>query len=65
MRASERAKMIELEAVGLTEVVDNVIQRMHSGDRGNSMQTLKEMVKSIRANCLKLVEEVEDDGKRW
>lgn len=65
MRASERAKMIELEAVGLTEVVDNVIQRMHSGDRGNSMQTLKETVKSIRANCLKLVEEVEDDGKRW
>lgn len=65
MRASERVKMIELEAVGLTEVVDNVIQRMHSGDRGNSMQTLKETVKSIRANCLKLVEEVEDDGKRW
>lgn len=65
MRASERAKMIELEAIGLTEVVDNVIQRMHSGDHGNSMQTLKETVKSIRANCLKLVEEVEDDGKRW
>lgn len=65
MRASERAKMIELEAIGLTEVVDNVIQRMHCGDHGNSMQTLKETVKSIRANCLKLVEEVEDDGKRW
>ena len=65
MRASERAKMIELEAVGLTEIVDNVIQRMHSGDRGNSMQTLKETVKTIRANCLKLVQEVEDDGKRW
>lgn len=65
MRASERAKMIELEAAGLTEVVDNVIQRMHSGDRGNSMQTLKETVKTIRANCLKLVQEVEDDGKRW
>lgn len=65
MRASERAKMIELEAVGLTEIVDNVICRMTCGDRGNSRQALKETVKSIRANCLKLLEEVEDDGKRW
>lgn len=65
MRASERAKMIELEAAGLVEIVDNLIARMNCGDRGMSRQALKECVKSIRANCLKLVQEVEDDGKRW
>lgn len=65
MRASERADLIRLEAAGLVEIVDNLIQRMNCGDRGNSRQALKESVKSIRANCLKLVQEVEDDGKRW
>lgn len=65
MRASERAKMIELEAAGLVEIVDNLIARTNCGDRGMSRQALKETVKNIRANCLKLLQEVEDDGKRW
>lgn len=65
MRASERADLIRLEAAGLVEIVDNLIARKNCGDRGMSRQALKESVKSIRANCVKLLEEVEDDGNRW